>query len=122
MSQQAHTPSNAPAPTAKNKTAKGATLLRATAKVAALNPDAANQSETGPKKYKAHMLGFDSRRKSWMPITNSTPSALPKKAKGISDHSIGGTAAAPASKALGPDKAPAIRTPTIIHRQNFIAL
>jgi len=122
MSQHAHTPNNAPAPVEKNKNAEGEALPRAIAKIAALNPDVASQSEAGAKKYKAHRLGFESLRKSWMPITNNIPNTLPKKTKGISGHAIGGCAAAPCSNALGPDNAPAIRTPIIIQRQIFIAL
>jgi undecaprenyl pyrophosphate synthase len=58
MSQHNHTPSNAPAPIEKNKKAEGRKLPRTIAIITALNPDAANQSDAGAKKYKAHKLGF----------------------------------------------------------------
>ena len=122
MSQHAPTPSNAPVPADKNKNADGEVLPRTIDKIDALNPDVASHSETGAKKNKAHWLGFESRRKSWRPITNNIPNALPKKTKGISDQPIGGSAAAPAFRAPEPDNAPAITTPIIIQRQIFIAL
>lgn len=119
-SQHIHTPKSAPMPTATNRATCGATPPRARANISALNPEAANQSETEPRSIRAHWLGSGSRRKSWIPITTSIPKMLPRKIIGISLHSIGGRAAAPASNAEGPDRRPIISIPTTIQYLGFI--
>lgn len=122
MSRHAHTPSNTPAPAAIITNAKGATLPRTIDNTTAPSPYATNQSPATPKKYSARKLGFGSRRKSCIPITNKIPSTDPKNTNGISGHVMGGCAAAPASNALDPHNALKMAVPAISQCRVFIAI